>query len=144
MPRRRTLSSPNCFRNAPALCLAGLLVLAGDSNFCAKLFGQQSAFGFFAVALAGEDDEGHHSKHPATVDNAGKESGSRTGTGSGHTGGADGKHRASSHTDGIPLGSHQASLSLDANRGMMKVHFPLGGHLPLGGHHESHSVLHAS
>ena len=48
------------------------------------------------------------------------------GTGNGHAGGADGKRPRSSHTDGIPLGSHQASLSLDANRGMMKVHLPLG------------------
>jgi hypothetical protein len=128
--------------------LAGVLVLAGDGNLCAKLSGQQSSFGFFAAALAGEDDDSHHSKHPATLDHAGKESGSRGengahGTGNGHTGGADGKHHAGPHTDGIPLGSHQASLSLDANRGMMKVHLPLGEHLPIGGHHESHSMFSA-
>ncbi len=144
MPRRRAPFSRQCFRKAPALCLVGVLVLAGDGNLCAKLSGQQSSFGFFAAALAGDDDEGHHSKHPASVDNAGKGSGSSgehgphsTGAGTGHTKGTDGKHNATPHTDGIPLGSHQASVSYDASRNMMKLH------VPLGGHHESQSVFQA-
>ena len=161
MPWRRALSSPNCFRNATALCLVGVLVLAGDSNFCAKLLGQRSGFGFFAVALAGEDDERHHSKHPAGVDHD-KETGPHGDTGShgnsgahshagphnsasvaGHAGGGDGKRRALFHGDGIPLGSHQASVSYDASRNMMKLHVPLGGHVTLGGHRESRSMFNA-
>ena len=150
MPSRRASSCRQCFRNAPALCLAGVLVLAGDGNLCAKLSGQQSNSGFFIAALAGEDDEGHHSKHPATVDHTGKETGSHaenkphtTAKGSGLTGGGQSKHHATSHAEGIPIGSHQASVSYDASRNMVKLHVPLGGHLPLGGHHESHSMIQA-
>ncbi len=46
MPRRRPISSRDCFRNAAALCLAGVLVFAGDSNFCAKLPGLTIRIGF--------------------------------------------------------------------------------------------------
>ena len=98
MPRRRALTYRDCFQNAPSLCLAGVLVLLGDGNFCAKLLSQQSGFGFFTAAFAGEDDEGHHAKHPASVDHAGNGSGSHgenaphsTGTGSTHSGGAAGR-----------------------------------------------------
>jgi len=144
MPRRRAFPSRECFQNAAALCLAGVIVLAGDSTFCVKLSGGQSGFKFFAAALAGEDDEGHHSK-PASVDHGSKETGSHSGdkphsggTGGSHAGGGEGRHHTPFHSDGIPLGTHQASVSYDASRNMVKLH------VPIGGHHELHSVLHAS
>ena len=46
------------------------------------------------------------------------------------------EHSAASHTDSIPLGPHQ-SLSVDANRNMVKVNVQLGGHTPLGAHRKS-------
>jgi subtilisin family serine protease len=154
MPRRRALSSRNFFLYTPALCLVGVLVLAGDGNFCAKLLGQTSGFGFLGVALAGEDDERHHSKnHPASEDHNSNGTGSHRnsgphshdgphngGTGSGHSGGG---RQAPSQGVGVQLGSHQASVSYDASRNMMKLHVPIGGHLPLGGRRDSHSMLHA-
>ena len=66
-----------------------------------------------------------------------------SGSVAGHAGGGDGKRRALFRGDGIPLGSHQASVSYDASRNMMKLHVPVGGRLPLGGHRESHPVFNA-
>ena len=156
MPRRRALSSRNFFLYTPGLCLAGALVLAGDGNFCAKLLGQTSGFGFLGVALAGEDDERHHSKHHPASDHTGNGPGSHSnnglhshdgphngGTGSGHAGGGQGRRQAPSQGVGVQLGSQQASVSYDASRNMMKLHVPLGGHLPLGGRRDPHSMLHA-
>ncbi len=141
MSRRRAFPSRECFKNAAALCLAGAIVFDGDNNFCANHSGGQSGFKFFAVALAGEDDEGHHSKHPASVNHGSNETGSHGADGPhsrSHAGGGEGRHHTPFHGDGIPLGAHQASLSYDASRNMMKLH------VPIGGHHEPHSVLHAS
>jgi subtilase family protein len=151
MPRRRPISSRDCFRNAAALCLTGALVFVGDSNFCAKLLGCGSGFGFLGVALAGEDDERRHSKPPtATEDRAHGNSGPHShdgahndGTGNGHAGGAQSRRQAPSQGVGVQLGSQQASVSYDASRNMMKLGVPLGGHLPLGGRRDSHSMLHA-
>ncbi len=134
MPRRRAIASHKCLRKAAILSLATGVVLSGDCNFYERLFSGQSGLGFFAAALAGEDDGGHHPKHPASVDPASKGADSHNG---GHAGSGPGRHNAHSHGEGIPLGSHQASVSYDASRNMMKLH------LPLGGQHESHSVLHA-
>ena len=140
MPRRRAIASYKCFRKATVLSLAAGVVLVGDCNFYERLSGGQSGSGLFAVALAGEDDEGHHPKRPASLNPAskGNDSPPHSGaTGGGHAGSAQGRHNAPSHGEGIPLGSHQASVSYDASRNMMKLH------LPLGGHHDFHSGLHA-
>ncbi len=90
-----------------------------------------SAGGFFAAAVAGENDDGQHSKPPANGDDASKAGSPHHDAlpqhSGGHAGNGGGKHHASSHGEGIPLGPHQ-TLSYDANRNMWHWHLKLGEH----------------
>ena len=138
MPPRRASPSRKRFRKAASLSLAGGLLLSGDGIFCMRLSGDSSGFRLVAVALAAEDNDGHHSKRSASEDTAGTHSGSGQhsgGAGGGHAGKGDGRNNASSHGDGVPL-SHQTSLSYDASHNMLKLH------VKLGDHGDSHPGLH--